>query len=489
MGITIPLLTLIALIAVVVGAFFWFFMVGSLYVENRIKRFLPDKFAILIFGSTYQESKIILEKKFLHPERPDNMNTFENWRRNFQEDNDAMHRLMQRKLREYDEKEIRSAICEYTIPESHQQGPLYGIPFLVKDLFDVKGYQTLASSIILKHESEKKEQSSPLVELFEAKGAGVYGKTNLVEFAYGLTGTNPHTGDCFHPHLKDRLTGGSSSGSAWSVAAGIVPIALGTDTGGSIRIPAAFCGLYGLRCEPNEWSTTRCFPLAKSFDSAGWFTTNAKDMIETIEIMFGVKSTDKELRILDLSSVYEDKVESAVFKKLQQYISKLNPSKDEGIASKWKQEMEKAVFCYNVLTTLEAYDVHQDWVEKFADEYDPNVLPLILRAKKWTQEEIEEAQNVREKEKKLFAEIFKQFDVVLLPASPTIAPKKSELTKELRLNILELNTPASNAQYPALTIPFSVPKVKGATSGIQAILPKQNYPDIAIKLLSMISEE
>ena len=121
---------------------------------------------------------------------------------------------------------------------------LAGVPFVVKDLFDAAGWPTKAGSTFLEEERARPEGDGALVARLRAEGAVLAGKTQLHEFAYGITGENPHYGDVEHPRLPGRTSGGSSSGSAAAVAAGVVPLAFGTDTAGSIRVPAAFCGLF-----------------------------------------------------------------------------------------------------------------------------------------------------------------------------------------------------------------------------------------------------
>src|SRR5688500_4691761 len=123
--------------------------------------------------------------------------------------------------------------------------PLARVPFLVKDLFDVGGLPTFAGSTFLPEVRPTRAHDGAFVHAFANAGGVIAGKTHMHEFAYGITGENPNYGDCEHPHFPGRTTGGSSSGSAAAVAAGIVPLALGSDTGGSVRVPAAFCGLFG----------------------------------------------------------------------------------------------------------------------------------------------------------------------------------------------------------------------------------------------------
>jgi aspartyl-tRNA(Asn)/glutamyl-tRNA(Gln) amidotransferase subunit A len=146
-------------------------------------------------------------------------------------------------------------------------GPLGGVPVLVKDLIDTAGVRTTYGSRI--YADHVPERTAPAVRRLEDAGAVVVGKTNLDEFAWGVTGHNPHYGDCRNPRLSGRISGGSSSGSAAAVAASLVPLALGSDTGGSIRMPSACCGTVGLKTSLGKVSTAGVFPLCPSFDTIG----------------------------------------------------------------------------------------------------------------------------------------------------------------------------------------------------------------------------
>jgi len=170
--------------------------------------------------------------------------------------------------------------------------PLSGVPFFAKDIFDVAGEAMLAGSTFLPEVRATPKQDGAFVHAVRETGAVLAGRTHLHEFAYGITGENPHYGDVAHPRFADRTTGGSSSGSAALVAAGIVPLALGSDTGGSVRVPAAFCGLFGFRLTPRDAWIRDAFPLAPSFDTAGWFTASAEDMRLTIGALVGLGTDD-----------------------------------------------------------------------------------------------------------------------------------------------------------------------------------------------------
>ncbi|MEM7791640.1 MAG: amidase, partial [Verrucomicrobiota bacterium] len=169
------------------------------------------------------------------------------------------------------------------------EGPLAGVPYGLKDLFDFAGVPTHNSSVFPELLDKSVEVDSDLVQKLKAMGASCAAKTQMNEFAYGLSGENPHYGDCPHPRLKDCLSGGSSSGSAHIVAAGYLPLAFGTDTGGSIRVPAAWCGIYGIRWVPG-YSMKGAFPLAESFDTMGWFTRSAAEMVTVLKAWFDNES-------------------------------------------------------------------------------------------------------------------------------------------------------------------------------------------------------
>ncbi|MCZ6675560.1 MAG: amidase [Verrucomicrobia bacterium] len=181
----------------------------------------------------------------------------------------------------------KDLIQAFELSTSNPNLPLSGVPYLLKDLYDVAGWDTTASSLFLHEVRPAPQKSSALAQAFDQAGGVFAGKTHLVEFAYGMEGSNSHFGDGVHPQFPERVSGGSSSGSVWAVASGLVPLASGSDTGGSVRVPAAYNGLYGLRVTPDHpWSKDGCFPLSPSLDTAGWFTRTADDIEITIDALF-----------------------------------------------------------------------------------------------------------------------------------------------------------------------------------------------------------
>ena len=170
-------------------------------------------------------------------------------------------------------------------------GPLAGVPFAAKNLFDIAGVTTLAGSKILAG-NPPAAQDATAVERLKRAGAVLVGATNMDEFAYGFVTENAHYGVTRNPHDQSRVAGGSSGGSAASVAAGMVPLSLGSDTNGSIRVPAAFCGVYGLKATYGRISRAGAFLFAASFDHVGPFARSTRDLAVAFDVLHGPDPRD-----------------------------------------------------------------------------------------------------------------------------------------------------------------------------------------------------
>jgi aspartyl-tRNA(Asn)/glutamyl-tRNA(Gln) amidotransferase subunit A len=171
-------------------------------------------------------------------------------------------------------------------------GPLHGVPFVAKDLFDVAGFPTGAGSTALP--GTKAHSTATAVSRLQTSGMILIGKTQTVEFAFGGWGTNPVLGTPWNPWdlLQHRIPGGSSSGTAVAIAAGLAPCGLGTDTGGSVRIPAAMCGLVGLKTSPGVVSRAGVFPLSQTHDTVGPLARSVEDIAQLLQLLQGVDSGD-----------------------------------------------------------------------------------------------------------------------------------------------------------------------------------------------------
>ncbi|MBK1875853.1 amidase [Pelagicoccus mobilis] len=362
--------------------------------------------------------------------------------------------------------------------------PLAGVPFLLKDLYDIPGFPTTASSSFLSEIRPTPSEESSLSRSFREQGAVFAGKTQLNEFAYGLSGENLHYGNCPHPLFPDRLSGGSSSGSAWAVKSGLVPIATGTDTGGSIRVPAAWCDIFGLRLSPNHWSTQGCFPLAPSFDTAGWFCASATDMALSIETLVKpTKVTDgapKGINLID--TVPELCPESR--RKMQTLLEKIGAVTSEEATQAYQDATRSVALHYAVLQSIEALGVHQEWLDDRQKQYDFPVWQRIERARHWSEEQVKAASLCEQRIKRFFNDCLDNYDFVAIPATQSPAITASQHTEEFRARLLEITAPGSFSRLPILTIPIRLKN--GLSSGLQ-ILYKENHSDLPLRVLRLLN--
>lgn len=350
--------------------------------------------------------------------------------------------------------------------------PLAGVPYLAKDLFDVAGLPTFAGSTFLPEVRPEPTTDSALISAVNAAGAVFTGKTHLHEFAYGITGENPHYGDVEHPRYPGRSTGGSSSGSAAAVAAGIVPFALGTDTGGSIRVPAAFCGLYGFRGAPRHEWIADAFPLAPSFDTAGWFTTTAADMRTALAALVGLGTASPRpprgcyLEIPGLTPEVAYACRAAA--------TKLAPPADTTTRNELLRRFAGALDAYNIIVATEAAAIHAPWATDYQESYDPAVWARLQRVHELTDAQVASADATLTSVRLTWTNYFRTFDFLILPAVHRSALTKAECTLPQRSRLLSLTAPASLGGLPVLTIPVTLES--GLTAGLQIVVNDPQSP-------------
>ncbi len=347
---------------------------------------------------------------------------------------------------------------------------LQGVPYLLKDLFDVAGIPTKAGSTFL-DKVRPTPGDSAILRRLRGLGASLVGKTHLVEFASGLTGENPHYGDCPHPLFPERLSGGSSSGSAALVAAGIVPLAIGTDTGGSVRVPAAWCGLYGFRMTPGDELIRDAFPLAPTMDTAGWFTANPTDMLATWRALVGANppTTHPPRGCYLPGRAILPSINSALDAACEQAAAPFATRADAATESALLSSWQNAVDAYVTIGMSEAHAVHRDWLAPIHEHYDPVIWQRFTDAGHYSPDKIATAHATLQRVREIWTQFFKSHDFLVLPSVPASAPTKAECTAELRRAILALTAPASLGGLPCLSVPVALPS--GLSAGLQIILP------------------
>ena len=349
--------------------------------------------------------------------------------------------------------------------------PLGGVPFFAKDLFDFAGTPTLAGTTFLNEVRPAPAHDGAFARTLHAAGAVFVGKTQMHEAAYGITGENPHYGDCEHPRFPGRTTGGSSSGSAAVVAANIVPLALGSDTGGSVRVPAAFCGLFGFRLTPGDPLIRDAFPLAPTFDTAGWFTANAADMRATIGTLVDRRTRPKAPRGAYLE--FGD-LEREVALACRNAAAPIAPVVEAGVRQELLKGFGPALEAYHTIVATEAWHAHHTWAERYESRYDPVVWQRLKRAQAITPAQTESAHATLKNVRAVWARFFEQHDFLVMPASPMPAPTKVECTADTRARVLTLTAPASLGGLPVLTLPVALPS--GLTTGLQIVARTPGSP-------------
>ncbi len=347
---------------------------------------------------------------------------------------------------------------------SASPGPLKGVPYLLKDLFDAHGMATLGGSAFLADVRPVPTKDSRIVRDLAVAGSVLAGKTHLFEFAWGLTGQNAHYGDCEHPHFPGRTSGGSSSGSAVAVAADIVPFAIGTDTGGSVRVPASFCGLYGYRGVPGDAWISDAVALAPTFDTAGWFTRTGEDMRAAILALLGPGTMDSAPRgaYLEMPGL-DPEVASACRSAAFGFTEPAEPAARDELLHAFSPAAE----VYGVVAGVESWKLHRRWAEKYRSRYGPLLVERLERARAISPAQVAAVEPSRQRIHQAWEKYFRENDFLVLAATPCAALPTTELTHANRLRLMGLTAPASLHGLPALTLPVSLPS--GLTSGLQVV--------------------
>jgi amidase/aspartyl-tRNA(Asn)/glutamyl-tRNA(Gln) amidotransferase subunit A len=352
-------------------------------------------------------------------------------------------------------------------------GPLRGVPYLLKDLFDVAGQPTFAGSSFLPEVRPTPAEPSQIVRTLREAGAVFAGKTHLFEFAWGLTGQNAHYGDCEHPRFPGRTTGGSSSGSAAAVAAGVVPLAIGTDTGGSIRVPAAFCGVFGYRGVPHDRWISDAVPLAPAFDTAGWFTRTAPDMRTAIAALVGLAADSGAPRgcYLEMPGL-EPEVAAACAAAAAPWA----PAADTLTRAELLNRFAPAAEIYGVLAGTETWRIHRKWAERYRSRYGPLVRDRLDRARAISLAQVAAVEPSQANLRHAWSMFFQAYDFLVMAATPFPALTREGFTPANRLTMLGLTAPASLAGLPVLTLPVALSS--GLSTALQVVVSHPRSPAI-----------
>ncbi len=372
-----------------------------------------------------------------------------------------------------DRARAKARAVDAAIAAGKNPGPLAGVPFAVKNLFDVQGLPTRAGSKI-NRDFKPSPRDATLIERMEASGAVLVGALNMGEYAYDFTGENVHDGPSRNPHDPTRMTGGSSGGSGSAVGGALVPLALGSDTNGSIRVPSSFCGVFGLKPTYGRLSRARSFPFVFSLDHLGPFARNVGDLALAYDAMQGPDADDAACStraVEPASALLSQDVSGLRIAVAGGYFQKnVFPEAVEAVARVTKAlgatrtveipEAARARAAAYVITTAEGASLHLDRLRRRPNDFDPAVRDRLLAGAMIPAPLIDRAQKFRRWYRAQVLELFRTVDVIIAPATPCVAPKLGQVTFMLdgvelpvRANIGIHTQPISFIGLPVVAVP------------------------------------
>ncbi len=331
--------------------------------------------------------------------------------------------------------------------------PLYGIPVSVKDCFDIAGIVTTCGSRFYAQHNSPAEKNSWIAQRLLDAGAIIPGKTHLHQLAYGVTGENADYGACLQPRDATRLTGGSSSGAAASLQEGSALVAIGTDTGGSVRIPSALCGLAGYRTShslntENLWSGG--YHLAPSFDTLGILFHDLRDATFLAEAIFDIKPAPASttLRIGCISDNFLHDCEPEVLDAYRAWKNQLTQN-GATLTSFSPDFWSESPQIYSPIVASESAAIHRGYFEHF----EPVIADRMAYGASIPAAEIQSLYQRLEAFRSKMATLFESFDLLLAPCAPVSKLRVGDDHTESRKAVLRYTTPASLAGLPAVTLP------------------------------------
>jgi aspartyl-tRNA(Asn)/glutamyl-tRNA(Gln) amidotransferase subunit A len=339
-------------------------------------------------------------------------------------------------------------------PESRGEG----LPLAVKDLFDTAGLTTTYGSILFA--DHVPDRTAEAVLRLESAGYANVGKTNLHEFAYGVTSQNPHFGTVPNPIAPGRIAGGSSGGSAAALAAGLADAALGTDSGGSIRIPAACCGVVGFKPTFDLVPLDGCFPLAPSFDHAGPMARSVAGCTSMMQALVpGFASERRELDEVEVGIAWTELCDPLVRQRVEAAAACFPSRREIGfpLAEDPSYEFRR-----------EVAESHSGLFPEHAEAYGQDVRAKLERCVRVTDRQLEASQRARAEHRERAEAAARDVDLVLVPTLGFVAPPVEVPELEARDGLIRFTYAINALGWPALALPCG-PAEHGLPASVQLV--------------------
>jgi len=382
------------------------------------------------------------------------------------------------------------AFCRHTHIEvkGAARGPLAGLTCAVKDIYDVAGQKTGFGSPDWLRTHEAAARSAPAVQMLLDAGAHLVGKAHTEEMAWSLTGENAHYGTPVNVNAPGRIPGGSSSGSAAAVAAGVVDFALGSETGGSVRLPASYCGILGLRPTHGRIPLDGVCPLAPSFDTCGWFARDAGVFERVGRVLLRddapASSAGRLLYADDAFACAGEVVVRALKPALDKVTALLGRPESVKVAD---EPLTAWMDYFRFPQGAEAWACHGEWVTRVKPAFGPAIGQRFAWAAQVAPRDVAHARARREEIARRMDELLRDSAVLALPSAPGIALFRNSPAKEvdeLRSRALPMLCIAGLARLPQLSLPLAT--LDGCPLGLSLIAARGNDTlllDLAKKLI------
>ena len=350
-------------------------------------------------------------------------------------------------------------------------GPLAGLTVAVKDMYDIAGERTGGGSPRWLETHPPASKNAAAVQRLLDAGASVIGKTICDEFFYSVTGQNAHYGTPVNPRAPDRLPGGSSAGSAAAAAAGACDFAIGSDTGGSVRIPAALCGIYGIRPTHGRVDMSGAMPMAPTFDVAGWFAPGPGLLRNIGSVLLGGSSEHAKIQRLILAEDALAQADAEVATEVRSFLtraSRLLPSPEPTVIAPdgfdaWRN-------CLRVIQGFEVWQHYGDFIARHRPELGPGIRERMAYAERVTRADADAARAALVDMRSYVRRTVRPGTVVCLPTAPCIAPEitgPAETLDGFRARVMALTCIAGIGGLPQVTLPIGT--VAGCPVGASLI--------------------